>query len=91
MAPAHSEVARRKHVQACHVREAYVKYASELQIRASVSPLPEGIDPFYLGVVPPPPALAPAAPVDAPLMTLSKGQWKKANKKRHLEEGNVSA
>ena len=50
-----------------------------------------GIDPFYLSVVPPPPALAPAAPVDTPLMTLSKGQQKKANKKCRLEEGNISA
>ena len=57
----------------------------------SVSPIPEGIDPFYLGVVPPPLAPAPAAPADTPLTALSKGQWKKANKKRHLEEGNVLA
>ena len=73
------------------VQEAHVKYTSELEICRSASPLPEGIDPFYLSVVPPPPAPAPAAPVDAPLTTLSKGQWKKANKKHRLEEGNVSA
>ena len=64
---------------------------SEPQIHVSASPLPEGINPFYLGVVPPPPALAPAALVDAPLTTLSKGQRKKANKKCHLEKGNILA
>ena len=76
------------------VWEAHVKYASELQIRTSASPLPEGIDPFYLGVVPPPPAPAPAALADTPLMTLSKGQRKKASKaskKQHLKEGNILA
>ena len=73
------------------IREAHVKYASELQIHTSASSIPEGINPFYLGVVPPPPAPAPAALADAPLTTLSKGQWKKANKKRCLEEGNISA
>ena len=73
------------------VREAHVKYTSELQIHVSASPIPEGIDPFYLGVVPPPPAPAPAAPAEAPLTTLSKGQQKKANKKRRLEEGNIWA
>ena len=78
-------------MKTCLVKEAHVKYASEPQIRVSASPLPEGLDPFYLGVVPPPPAPAPAAPVDTPLTTLSKGQRKKANKKRRLEEGNVSA
>ena len=57
----------------------------------SASPIPEGIDPFYLGVVPPPSALAPVAPADTPLTTLSKGQQKKANKKCHLEEGNTLA
>ena len=88
---AHSEAARKLRVRTRLVREAHVKYASVPQIRESASPIPAGIDPFYLGVVPPPPAPAPAAPAESPLTILSKGQRKKANKKRCLEEGNVSA
>ena len=88
---AHSEAAQQKHVKARLVREAHARYASAPQIPASASPLPEGLDPSHLGGVPPPPAPASSTPAASPLTALSKGQRKKANKKRRLEEGNVSA
>ena len=88
---AHSEAARQKRVKTRLVREAHARYASAPQIPVSASPLPEGLDPSHLGGVPPPPAPAPSAPAAPPLTALSKGQRKKAIKRRRLEEGNVSA
>ena len=88
---AHSEAACQKRVKKRLVREAHARYASAPQIPVSASPLPEGLDPLHLGGIPHPPAPASTALAAPPLTALSKGQRKKANKKRRLEEGNVSA